>query len=413
MSESEVQRPALIVYFVLLLAVLALFMKMVAPYALTLVMGVILAVLMQPLYAHLLKRGWTPTQSAVTVTSGLLVLVLGPITLFGIAAARQSISIVDALSKRSLSSYEELLDRLFSLEILGLVLGTPEEVKAQLSSLARTVVGAVSGATLALAGQVPDFLIQLILALFASYFLLIDGKSLLAWLGARVPIAAPVRRELFRSFRETSVSVLVASVAAAGVQSVLMMLSFAALGVPGAFLAAGATFIFAWIPLLGSVPVWLVGSIYLYVSGSLAKAAVMVIAGLITGVSDNIVRPLVLQGSSDSMHPLLSIVAIFGGLAMFGIVGVFVGPILAAMLIAVLEAWPLVAREAGILTETAPAEKELAPGSSPPLPVQGRLSEATLPTPVPVQAMPSSPVPLAVRQSKSNKHSKKSGKRSP
>ncbi|MFM7203796.1 MAG: AI-2E family transporter [Myxococcota bacterium] len=413
MSESEVQRPALIVYFVLLLAVLALFMKMVAPYALTLVMGVILAVLMQPLYAHLLKRSWTPTQSAVTVTSSLLVLVLGPITLFGIAAARQSISIVDALSKRSLSSYEELLDRLFSLEIFGLVLGTPEEVKAQLSSLARTVVGAVSGATLTLAGQVPDFMIQLILALFASYFLLIDGKSLLAWLGARVPIAAPVRRELFRSFRETSVSVLVASVAAAGVQSVMMMLSFAALGVPGAFLAAGATFIFAWIPLLGSVPVWLVGSLYLYLSGSLAKAAIMVIAGLITGVSDNIVRPLVLQGSSDNMHPLLSIVAIFGGLAMFGIVGVFVGPILAAMLIAVLEAWPLVAREAGILTEATQAETKQAPTLAQPVPNQGRLAEVTLSTPVPVQAIPSSPVPLAVRQSKSNKHSKKSGKRSP
>jgi predicted PurR-regulated permease PerM len=77
----------------------------------------------------------------------------------------------------------------------------------------------------------------------------------------------------------------------------------------------------------------------------------MIVIGLLVGVSDNIVRSFVLQGR-DEMHPLVSLVAMFGGIAMFGIVGVFIGPILAAIVIAVLDTWPSVAAQYGITVGT-------------------------------------------------------------
>ncbi|MCM2324552.1 MAG: AI-2E family transporter, partial [Oligoflexia bacterium] len=69
--------------------------------------------------------------------------------------------------------------------------------------------------------------------------------------------------------------------------------------------------------------------------------------GLITGIVDNFVRPMVLKGRSK-MHPLVSLVAIFGGIGMFGITGVFIGPIVAAILISLLQIWPDVGRRFGI-----------------------------------------------------------------
>jgi predicted PurR-regulated permease PerM len=121
--------------------------------------------------------------------------------------------------------------------------------------------------------------------------------------------------------------------------------------VPAAFLAAGATFLFAWIPLVGCSPVWLAGAIYLYAQDALLKAILMVVCGLMAGLVDNVVRPMILQGRS-TMHPLVSLVAVFGGMERFGIMGILLGPILAAVLIALLQIWPEVAHRFGLLPDS-------------------------------------------------------------
>ncbi|MEO5968533.1 MAG: AI-2E family transporter, partial [Bdellovibrionia bacterium] len=111
------------------------------------------------------------------------------------------------------------------------------------------------------------------------------------------------------------------------------------------------TFIFAWIPIVGSSPVWLVGALYLYLKGSIAKTILMIVFGLITGVVDNIVRPMVLKGRGE-MHPFVSLVAIIGGVGTFGIMGVFIGPILMAVLISLLQIWPAVGSRFGLLPKS-------------------------------------------------------------
>lgn len=347
-QTSTTQRTTLFFYLLMMGGVLTVFFEMVAPYLLTLLMAVILAVLLYPFHVNLRRRGLTPTRSAALLTTSTFLLGLLPLTVFAVAAARQSIEVIDALSSRSRLSYQAVLDWLFQFQFLTEYLGSPDDIKGRLGELAGKIIGAASSAGLSLAGQVPDATLQLVLALFAAYFFLIDGKDLMRWLGERTPLAPNVRKALYLSFQESAVSVFVASMAAAAAQAVLMLVSFAALSVPGAMLAAGATFIFAWLPLVGSIPVWGVGVAYLYLQGSVAKATIMLVCGLLTSVADNVVRPLVMRGSSQEMHPLLSLVAIFGGLAMFGIVGVFIGPILAALLVSILAAWPEVARESGI-----------------------------------------------------------------
>jgi predicted PurR-regulated permease PerM len=74
----------------------------------------------------------------------------------------------------------------------------------------------------------------------------------------------------------------------------------------------------------------------------------MLAIGFVTGISDNIARTWVLKGRGQ-MHPLVSLIAIFGGIRLFGIFGVFIGPILAALLISVLNIWPTMAERFGVL----------------------------------------------------------------
>jgi predicted PurR-regulated permease PerM len=208
-----------------------------------------------------------------------------------------------------------------------------------------------TGATatiLGLAAHLPNIVLQLALASLAGFFLLVDGHRFLCWMTDKLPIAVDVRVKVVQSFQETAISVIWATIAAAAAQSVVMLLSYLTLGVPAAFLAAGATFLCAWIPLVGSSLVWLAGAIYLYAQEAMLQALLMVVCGLIAGIVDHVVRAMILKGRSK-MHPLVSLVAIFGGIEMFGIMGIFLGPILAAVFIALLQIWPEVGQRFGLL----------------------------------------------------------------
>ncbi len=105
----------------------------------------------------------------------------------------------------------------------------------------------------------------------------------------------------------------------------------------------------AWIPIVSSAPVLVAGAHYLYFQGMIWKVLVMVAFGLVAGAVDNFVRSMVLKGRSK-LHPLVSLVAIFGGVSMFGIIGILMGPILAAVLISLLQIWPAVGGRFGLLS---------------------------------------------------------------
>lgn len=174
-----------------------------------------------------------------------------------------------------------------------------------------------------------------------------DGASLIDWIFSKLPLFTDVKDKISTSFQNIAISVVWATLAASTSQAIVICFGFLVLNIPAAFFAAGATLLFAWIPVIGSTPVWISGAIYLYYHGTLTQVVLICIIGLFAGIIDNLVRPYVLRGRGD-MHPLLSLVAIFGGINIFGLFGVFIGPIVAAILLAVLEIWPLVGQRAGI-----------------------------------------------------------------
>jgi predicted PurR-regulated permease PerM len=174
-----------------------------------------------------------------------------------------------------------------------------------------------------------------------------DGKSLIAWLFSKMPLFQEVQVKITTSFQNIVISVVWATLAAATSQALVIFIGFVVLNVPAAFFAAGTTFIFAWIPVIGSTPVWVAAALYLHLHSTLTKVVLMTIVGISAGLIDNLVRPYVLKGRGD-MHPLLSLIAIFGGIHIFQLFGVFIGPIVAAILVSILDIWPHVGRRAGI-----------------------------------------------------------------
>jgi predicted PurR-regulated permease PerM len=357
-------KTSLITFIGLLLLLLLETWRMVAPYLLAVVIGGILALLGKGPYRLLRRRGLRPKLASITVTLAILFLVVGPLLFFAVTAIKQAIAFGQSVSQGQGFSLDSIISRVDRWPFVHSILGSPGAIDRQLRSAIQSLGRGATGAVLAVAAAIPNLGLQIALAMISCFFLLIDGNQFLAWISDKLPLDRDVRSRLFASFQNTAISTIWATLAAAGVQAAILMAGYFVLGVPAVFLAGGATFIFAWIPVLGSTPVWVAGAVYLYLSHELFKAIVMVGIGLLAGVVDNFVRPLVLKGRGE-MHPLVSLVAIFGGIQMFGIFGVFVGPIIVAVLISLLQIWPVVGRRFGVLAEPAatpppplPADRE-------------------------------------------------------
>lgn len=346
-----------------MIVALASITYMVSPYVMAVIMGGILALLSYPVYRELRKRRVSPNIAATLVTLGVVLLVIVPISAFAILAIKQAIVVGEKIATNDNFTVRAIFDRLAAVTPIEAVIGSPEQLERQARGWIQGAGKTATAMVLAVAANVPNLLLQLALATLACFFFLLDGKTFLGWMRDKVPLDQDVRANVVSSFQNTAVSIIWATLAAATAQAVAMLLGFWALGVPAAFLAAGATFIFAWIPVVGSVPVWIAGAVYLYTQGSVPKAIIMVAVGLFIGVIDNFVRPIVLKGRGN-MHPLVSLVAIFGGVGLFGMIGVFIGPILAAIAISLLQAWPSVARRFGLMTRDQQIEPVKAPSAA-------------------------------------------------
>lgn len=335
-------------FLTLLVIALVFTLKMVQPYLLAVTMGGILALIAFRPYQNLRDRRVSPNIASLTITLSVVLLIIGPIIILTVLAVKQGISIGQSIAQNENFSIPTIFDRIAHWSPVQSLVGSPEDFQRQSRTWIQSAGRTFTGGVLGVAASIPEGALQLTLAAISCFFFLLDGKRFIRWLTNKIPLNYEVRESLITSFKSTAVSVIWATLAAAGAQAALMLVSYLILGVPAAFLAAGATFIFAWIPMVGSVPVWIVGAIYLYANGSIAKVIIMIILGFITGVVDNFVRPLVLKGRGE-MHPLVSLVAIFGGIQMFGLIGVFMGPILVAVLISLLQVWPTVGQKFGLI----------------------------------------------------------------
>lgn len=348
-AGERTKRAHFYVFLAALLLLSAAFLRMIAPYLLSMFFGGLLALMTRPVYDRLRARLPGPRTAAAATLILTLVLVLSPLAGFSYVAGKQAVAV-----GRQLSDLPEFspgrLTRALDRTPVGRALGDPEEVKTRLRDGLQAAGTTVTAAVLSAARGVPMMLLQMLMTLIAFYFLLIDGPSFVEFTLSRAALDADVRNKLRRTFTEMARSTVLAGFAAGAAQGTVILAAFLVLGIPGAFVAGAGTFIFAWLPMIGSLPAAAAGVGWLYAQDDMARMGAMIAFGAAAAVADNLVRPLVLKDRGD-LHPLVGLVAIVAAVDMFGVLGVFVGPLLAAVLITLLEIWPEIAGRFGVEVE--------------------------------------------------------------
>lgn len=179
--------------------------------------------------------------------------------------------------------------------------------------------------------------LNLFVFLYAMFFFLMRGPELLDSALRYLPLAGADRDMLIERGLTVTKATLKSILIIGLLQGVLVALAFWVLGIEGAAFWGVMVLILSAIPGLGSAIIWVPAAVYLFVVDQIwAGVALTVWGALVVGLVDNILRPR-LVGEETKIPDLLVLLSILGGIAGFGVVGIVIGPILAAVFLTVLE----------------------------------------------------------------------------
>ncbi len=318
---------------------------MLRPFLGVLTWAVVLVVIFHPVHRRL--AAWTrrPGLAALLSSALAVVAVLVPVTLVVLAVARELPDLVrggqDALQRLldpnspAKGGAVRWLGRYVDVESLL----SPESLTEGLGDWGRMLAGHALGWAAGLVGAV----VQAFFVVFTVYYLFRDGEELAAWLPQVLPLEEAQGRELLRRAREMIDASVYGVIVLAVLQGLLGGLAFLALGLPDPVVWGAVMVVLSTIPVTGSFLVWAPAAVYLAATGRWGAALLLAVWGLLViGLVDNFLRPKVM-GQKARMHELLLFFAVLGGLVVFGVPGLVVGPVLLAVTLCLLD----VIREAG------------------------------------------------------------------
>jgi predicted PurR-regulated permease PerM len=328
MANVRVQGPLLITLGVILVLAFLVFRYFI----LTFTLAGSVALLMAPLQRALTRRlgGRRGIAAAILVVLCTVALLI-PVLIYGTLLARQAADFFDwvrpYLQPGALEQvWTETLPRKFPALSAWLA---PKQGRPSLEILST----ALSRGASVLNGVVQVFLTELVSAvldltlfLMMLFFLLRDGEELRESLRGVSPFTRGQEAEMLDHLGNTVRGVLLAMIIVPIVQGLVAFLAYWGFGLPRAGLWGAMTTFASMIPLVGSPLAWIPASLYLLATGSTGKAIGLAVYGiLVISMVDNIIKPLILQGSAQ-IHTMLGFLSILGGVYAFGGKGLIVGP---------------------------------------------------------------------------------------
>jgi predicted PurR-regulated permease PerM len=198
------------------------------------------------------------------------------------------------------------------------------------------------------------FTANFVIALITLFFLLRDGKEFVRRVQLLLPMDRDHQQRLFKNIVDAVLAVVHGSIVVGMVQGLLAGLAYYFLGVPFAVLWGVVTGFAELLPVGGSTLVTIPATIYLFLQGEIVRSLVLLGWSLgIVGTVDNVLKPLII-GNRLGLPVLLLFFGILGGLALFGALGIVLGPVIFALLRALLDLYSQEYRQAEPESKTSP-----------------------------------------------------------
>lgn len=330
----------LITLGVVLAIALYLCWLMLQPFVNVILWAGVLAVVFFPLHRRIRLRVPNPSGAAVVSTLLVVVLILLPATFITIAVVRELAGAADSLQAG--------LQRLTSgstIPVVGWVLDRlrvyvdidPEQARQFIATRLQAWGSALASSTLVVVGGAVGAVVQMVLVVFTLFYMFRDGDRIRHAVYGILPLERIQMHDIAVRTKEVIAASIYGVLVIAAIQGTLGTIIFSILGLPSPLLWGVVMFFLSMIPMAGAFLVWVPAAIYLALTGAYIKAAILVAWGaLVISSIDNFLSPR-LVGRRARLHELLIFFSVLGGLEVFGVLGLVLGPVVVAVTLALIE----------------------------------------------------------------------------
>ena len=334
-------------FLVLVVAVTAAFAWILQPFYGAIFWAMVLAILFSPLYSRLTRamNGRRTLAALVTLTI-ILVMVILPSVLITSMLLQEGVSVYARVKSGELNFGRYLQVTMSALPAwaMGLLdragLSDVAAVQERLSAGLMRSLQFVGAHAVNVGQNTFDFIVDFFIMLYLLFFLLRDGAQLVRRMSDAVPLQDDLQHNLSSKFTNVVRATVKGNIVIAIVQGALGGFIFWILGIHAALFWAVVMAFLSLLPAVGTALVWVPVAIYFLVTGATGAGVILIAYGvLVIGLVDNVARPI-LVGKDTKLPDYVVLISTLGGLAVFGLNGFVIGPLIAATFIAV---WDVVA----------------------------------------------------------------------
>jgi predicted PurR-regulated permease PerM len=323
----------------LVTAVSVAFAWIVAPLSGSVLWAVVLAILFAPLYRQLRRQG--RNLGALETVLIVVVIVIVPVNLLGVELLKESIAVYQMIHSGQMnfgSYFQQIYETLpsWGLHLLQRSELTDfEAIRERLSASIAHSSRFLASQAISVGQNSVGFVLSLLVMLYLLFFLLRDGDDLIARIQRAIPLPEQQQQALFAKFTVVIRATVKGNLVVALLQGLLGGLAFWFLDIRASLLWGSVMAILSLLPLVGAILVWGPVAVYYLATGAAGKGAFLMAYGfLVITMADSILRPLLVR-KETKLPDYLVLISTFGGLAVFGINGFIIGPVIAALFVSV------------------------------------------------------------------------------
>ncbi len=333
-----------VLFFLIIAIFFYLFYRIIIPFFVPITWAAVFTIILYPLYQWLCRKVYSRGLASLLMCILIIVLIIGPVTYLFAALVGEA---ADAVTKVREMYRSGELDKLLSVDLPIIEIARQklsqyyDLSQINLDEIIKDSIDKVSGIifnqTSWLIANTTKAVFYFVLMIFTTYYFFKDGERIVDNVKRLMPITSEQIELTFGHLRDVIQATMYGGVVVALIQGTLGGILFAVLGIPSAIFWGAIMAFLSVIPFLGAFLVYIPAGIILLIQGSYVKGVIVIgIGTIIISQIDNVIRPYLISGRTE-MHPLMLFFAIMGGIALFGLLGLVVGPLIAAMFVALLK----------------------------------------------------------------------------
>ena len=328
MEEIYFKKVVTTAILVLLIVLSFLLLK---PILMSIILGLFLAFIFSPVQDKLVKIVKSENLSVSIICIVLILLIVVPFWFLIPIFIDQSVSTYRAVQQIDfVTPLKTIFPSLFASGDFS------NEVGSIIHSFVTNFASSLMNSFSELILNFPTLFLQISVVLFTFFFVLRDKDLLIDYIKSVLPFSPEVERKLFENTKGITSSVIYGEVVVGFIQGIITGAGFFIFGISNALVLGLLAILMGILPIIGPAIVWIPVAIYLLIAGNGFAAVGITIFGLLASTVDNILKPIIISKRTSISSPII-LIGMVGGLFLFGVLGLILGPLILAYLLIILE----------------------------------------------------------------------------